>query len=280
MKNTSAHTDEHAFIGSRIAVPAAFEDVFTHFYEARNFTNEAIHKTLLPSYQTILIFSFGEAVRFTSPQGSMLDLDKVVVLGPIKQPIDYTLPPGVDMLVVNFKSDGFFRFFGKALASAQISVDPDAIIKDNCFNSLWSVLKDKDTANRIQVLLDFAQPYLRDKDETLEQLDRYAQDANVNAIKVVAHDTRQSERNIQLKYKKHLGYSAKEIARYQRFLNTIEFLGSSAAENAKAVDWQDVVTQFGYYDQSQLIHDFKHYLNLSPTKFLKFQQDICVARPE
>jgi AraC-like DNA-binding protein len=279
MKNTS-HQGEPAYIGSRIAAPAAFEDVFTHFYEARNLTNEAVHKTLLPSYQTILIFSFGETVRFTSPKGSMLDLDKVVVLGPIKQPIDYTLPPEVDMLVVNFKSDGFFRFFGRALASTQISVDPDTIINDNCFNNLWSILKSKHTADRIQVLLEFAQPYLKDKDETLEQLDRYTQDSNVNAIKVVAQDTQQSERNIQLKYKKHLGYSAKEMARYKRFLNTIEYLGRSVTETSKPVDWQDVVTQFGYYDQSQLIHDFKHYLNLSPTRFLKFQQDICIARPE
>ncbi|MFZ0596955.1 MAG: AraC family transcriptional regulator [Flavobacterium sp.] len=32
--------------------------------------------------------------------------------------------------------------------------------------------------------------------------------------------------------------------------------------------------QCGYYDQSQLIHDFKYYMNISPTKFLKFQNDI------
>jgi AraC-like DNA-binding protein len=41
------------------------------------------------------------------------------------------------------------------------------------------------------------------------------------------------------------------------------------------MDWFEVINECGYYDQSQLIHDFKHYINLSPAKYLKFQQDIC-----
>jgi len=43
----------------RIAVPSEFESVFSHFYFAENKTDFAITKTLLPSFQTILIFTFG-----------------------------------------------------------------------------------------------------------------------------------------------------------------------------------------------------------------------------
>ena len=46
----------HAF---RIAVPSVYEEVFSHFYFAENTSGDTIIKTLLPSYQTILIFSFG-----------------------------------------------------------------------------------------------------------------------------------------------------------------------------------------------------------------------------
>ncbi|HEY0298211.1 MAG TPA: AraC family transcriptional regulator [Arachidicoccus sp.] len=49
----------------------------------------------------------------------------------------------------------------------------------------------------------------------------------------------------------------------------------SIASNAKKIDWFDIISECGYYDQSQLIHDFKHYINLSPVKYLSFQQDIC-----
>lgn len=73
------------------------------------------------------------------------------------------------------------------------------------------------------------------------------------------------------------GYSAKEISRHQRFLKAVELVQNMALSNSKA-DWFDVVNKCGYYDQSQLIHDFKHYTHLSPSKYLKFQQDICYPK--
>lgn len=52
------------------------------------------------------------------------------------------------------------------------------------------------------------------------------------------------------------------------------------ASTSKKIDWFEIINKCGYYDQSQLIHDFKHYLNISPTKYVKFQQDICIANAE
>jgi AraC-like DNA-binding protein len=63
---------------------------------------------------------------------------------------------------------------------------------------------------------------------------------------------------------------------FNRFLKAIKISEAIATEHKK-IDWLDIINQCGYYDQSQLIHDFKHFLHLSPNQFLKFQQDICVA---
>ncbi|MGO3805023.1 MAG: helix-turn-helix domain-containing protein, partial [Sphingobacterium sp.] len=83
-----------------------------------------------------------------------------------------------------------------------------------------------------------------------------------------------TERTIQLKQKIHFGYSVKEINRYKRFLRAVEYIESIDSKVSKE-DWFTIINDCGYYDQSQLINDFKHYLNLSPTKYLKYQQDIC-----
>ena len=91
---------------------------------------------------------------------------------------------------------------------------------------------------------------------------------------ISASQHHQSERNIQTIHKKHLGYSAKELNHYQRFLRAIELIQDIASKSSK-IDWFKIINECGYYDQSQLIHDFKNYINLSPTKYLKFQQDIC-----
>ncbi|MFT3826625.1 MAG: helix-turn-helix domain-containing protein [Chitinophagaceae bacterium] len=265
---------EH-YISERIPVPAAFDKVFTHFYKAANNSNEAVRKTLLPSYQTIMVFSFGTPVSFTSQQQTSITPDNCLVIGPIKQPIDYTLPAGAEILVANFKADAFYRFFGQALI---IATHPDELLGETCFSKLWSQLKDISTATgRVQYILDFCEPYLRDSDNLSERITQMMPEATVvNPVKIVARETQQSERSVQMKHKAQFGYSVKEITRYQRFLKAIELVQQQATE-AKKVDWFDIVHECGYYDQSQLINDFKHYVHLSPTQFLKFQEDICMA---
>ncbi len=269
------HPNNEEYISRRIPVPEEFEEVFTHFYAAENRSVSPIHKTLLPSFQTILALSFGADISFTSRSSTNITLDKCIVFGPVKQPIDYTLQPGASMLVANFRSDGFYRFFGQAIISA-LPTHPDELLEENCFTHLWYNVKDLPTAEaQTQFILDFCKPYLRQRAEGMEQLIRASEtDSPLNPIKTAAEAVGQTERNLQLKQKKYLGYSAKEINRYERFQKAMHIIQSYTA-NDKKPDWFDIIHDCGYYDQSQLIHDFQHFLHLSPMLFLKFQQDIC-----
>ncbi len=258
----------------RIAVPPGFEDMFSHFYFAQNKSQQPLTKTLLPSFQTIMVFNFGPPASLRSTKQHEIEVEKCVVLGPIKQAFDYTLPVGSKILVANFKADSFYRFFGDALLHQFEPSHPDQFLSENCFDHLWHELQVlQSPMAQVNRLLEFCRPYIRPSHNTATLLANF-ESHELNPIKAIADQTRQSERNIQLKQKKHFGYSAKEINRYQRFLLAVEFIEHSIASNVK-INWFELVDQFGYYDQSQLIHDFKHYLNLSPTQFLKFQQDIC-----
>lgn len=262
----------------RITVPAEFQEVFSHFYFAENKSNETITKTLLPSYQTILVFSFGTNVSMHTKQNSQVIIDKCLVLGPIKQAFDYSLPPLCEILVANFKDDAFYRFFGTASVAENLPINPDELLDENCFTALWAELKKiKDPTNRVNYILGFCKPYLRQQNSIAEQLINF-QEQTLNPIKSVASEQHQTERNIQINHKKYLGYSAKELNRYQRFLKAIELIQGIALKSSE-IDWFEIISECGYYDQSQLIHDFTHYTNLSPTKYLKFQQDICNAKP-
>lgn len=255
----------------RIQVPAEFSDVITYFYSALNSGRGDITKILAPSFQTILLFSFGSGIKFKSG-GDSLALDQCLVLGPIKQPIEYTLPPGADLLVVNFRDDAFYRFFGPALMSGLVAAHPDELLQENCFNQLWLRLKNQPADKRTELLLDFCGPYLKCRDALFEGISGEASDyRTVSPIKAVAQKTGQSERNVQLNHKKFLGYTAKERARYERFLKAMQLLQDPPAK----VDWLQIVDACGYYDQSQLIHDFKHYLNLSPRRYIQFQAQVC-----
>jgi AraC-like DNA-binding protein len=263
----------------RIAVPLAFETVFSHFYFAENKTAFPVTKTLLPSFQTILVFNFGTKSSLRSEKNTILEIEKCIVLGPIKQAFDYTLEPNSEILVANFKEDAFYRFFGNALLTHALPIHPDALLAENCFSVLWEELNLlSDTKERVDYILEFCKPYLKEQNILTTLLVDF-KDENLNLIKAIASQTNQSERNIQLNQKKFFGYTIKEINRYERFLKAVEVIEKDILNDSKT-DWLSVVEQCGYYDQSQLIHDFKYYMNISPTKFLKFQNDICSSKKE
>ncbi|BFM43916.1 hypothetical protein CFS9_25570 [Flavobacterium sp. CFS9] len=261
----------------RIAVPSAFDTVFSHFYFAENKTNIPVTKTLLPTFQTILVFIFGEGASLKSQQNTTLEVQKCVVLGPIKQAFEYTLNPDSEILVANFKEDAFYRFFGSALLTHSLPINPDTLLAENCFALLWEELNERsDPKERVDYILEFCKPYLREQHVMTSLLTDF-REKNIDPIKAVAAETNQSERNVQLNQKKFFGYTIKEISRYERFFKAVEAIQKDILKDSKT-DWLAIVEQCGYYDQSQLIHDFKYYMNISPTKFLKFQSDICSSK--
>lgn len=266
--------EENKLIGSRINVPVAFQDVFSHFYTSKNTDSKAITQTLLPGFQTLLIFNFGDAIKISTDRDTKIAIEQCLVLGPVKQGIQYTLPPDTEILVANFKDDAFFRFFGPVLTTEALSTHPDNWMDENCFADLWKVLgKMKNAKERINHILEFCKPYLNKRNEIAEQLAGFDEE-NTDPIKSIAEKRQQSKRHIQQTHKTHFGYSAKAFSRYQRFLKAIQLLQKLAQETAK-VDWFDIIDQCGYYDQSQLIRDFKHFIHLSPTQYLNYQQEIC-----
>lgn len=258
------------YLNYRIPVPTEFSEVFTHFYFAENTTTNTLVRTLLPSFQTILAFSFGPEVTLNSKQNNTITLDKCLVLGPIKQSFEYELKLGAQILVANFKDDAFYRFFGAAPLD-HVPFNPDDLLVENCFTLLWHQIKPLPTVEeKVNSILDFCKPYLKTKSEIAALLTDFDNEMQ-NPIKAISEVSELSERAIQYQHKKLFGFTAKEKMRYQRFLKTILYLQNHSGK----INWFDVITECGYYDQSQLIHDFKHYINLSPNQYLKFQQDIC-----
>jgi len=267
--------NHEAYNGYRIAVPAEFEELFSHFYFAENNSEGPITQTLLPTFQTMMVFSFGAPLLLVTKENEKISMDKCLVLGPIKQAFTYILPAGGKMLVVNFKDDAFFRFFGTASLSEYLH--PDDLLNDNCFTTLWTSLGKMDAVDeKVTQLLEFSRPYIQNRHPLTEQIIALG-NGPISPVKEISAQEKLSERSVQMNLKKHLGYSSREIGRYMRFLKAIELVQQRAIENEQ-VNWFEVIETCGFYDQSQLIHDFKHYLNLSPAKYLKFQQGICNSK--
>lgn len=250
-----------------------FQEVFSHFYWAKNFGNTAVRQTLVPSYQTIMVFTFGNSLIIHHSAQDVV-IRKCVVLGPVKRAFDYSLDGQSSILVINFKQDAFYRFFNRVLGNAPLT-HPDTLVPENCFTDLWEKLTHiPEVQEKIAYLLTYCRPFLKDRNEIFEQL-RKVDGEGADPIKSVSSARQQSMRHIQRTHKKYLGYSAKEWARYQWFSKALQLL-NHLLNDEKTIDWFALIEQCGYYDQSHLIRDFQHYLSLSPTTYVKLQDEICM----
>jgi AraC-like DNA-binding protein len=267
------------YITGHISVPGQWDQVFDPFYYAINRQDEPVKKRLSPMFQSILIFNFGSPCYFYPTEQQPLLIEKSMVAGPLKLSHEYTLSPGTELLVAHFKLDAFYRFFGKHLQTYDDFIrHPDQLAGEHCFADLWTELKQlSGMQQRVDRILAFSASYIRERDKgSVDIVSGAQQEGNISPIKEIAGKKGQSERSIQLKYKKYLGYSAKEMSRYQRFKKALDFLQERTAKS-DSVDWFEMVHEFGYYDQSHLIHDFNHFLGISPAQYIKLQASICIA---
>lgn len=202
-----------------------------------------------------------------------------MVLGPLKTSVTYTVPPHGEFFVVNFKNDSFYRFFEKAVIDPSATTSRKHLKEISCFEDIWHQLKELDNSNEYpRGIIEFSQNHLGESDNLVKKIIEHRDDEAQDPIKYVAAEKSITRRYVQKKHKEHFGYSAKEISRYKRFSKTLNFLEHKATKN-ETVDWFDIIVQFGYYDQSQLIHEFNHYLNCTPGNYLEFQKDICTIKP-
>lgn len=269
---------QKAYNNYRLPVPVEFDEVFSHFYFAENSSEEPVTRMLLPSFQTIMVFSFGTPVSFITKQNEMVEISKCLVMGPIKQSFHYTIPPGGSILVANFRDDAFFRFFGTASSAAKLHADPDDLAGTNCFTALWSELNNiQSIEKKVDHILEYCKPFLRSRTPIASQIISL-EETGISPVKEISDKENISERSVQMNLKKQFGYSSREIGRYLRFLKALRMVQQLASSNSAEPDWFEIIDACGYYDQSQLIHDFKHYTDLSPSKYLKFQQGICTSR--
>lgn len=255
------------YIGRRISIPEDIKALYSHFYFAENGSNNTVTRTLLPSFQVMLIFNFGTPVSVKLKETEIFTIDRFLMLGPVKEALEYQLPPQSEIVVINFWGDATFNLLGVSSVDQRFNSSFDK----ECVTEMWQCLSGlPDVASRVKYLLSVGESYFSQTTSSIYAYD-YIQQPNA---KYLAEKHSKNVRTIQTQFRKKLGFSAKEYSRYKRFIRVMEFVQSSIKVD-KRVDWAQLVFDFGYFDQSHLIRDFKHYLNLTPSQFLTIQYKVC-----
>jgi AraC-like DNA-binding protein len=275
------------YTGKHFESGEELSDILRHFYCFEINDNAEIQTgRLAPNFDMLLMFNFNKPVRIFFGNGSFEgeQIERVGVLGPLRKMLNYEILPQMNLIILIFTMDGFYRLFQTELdeIDAEKVIDPNVFFNDPLFDDLWLVLKNTGSMDeRVQLLREFILSMTKKSDEAVVPLfenHTYFDDPNLEPIKAIARDLNLSERTIQLRFKKYTGFAPKEMLRFKRFKLVLNYL----IENAKSpVKWMEIIYQHGYHDQSHLIKDFQHYLGTTPKKFVAKLKDelFCVSRP-
>lgn len=94
------------------------------------------------------------------------------------------------------------------------------------------------------------------------------------SIEELAEETGYSTRYLRKKFEEFVGISPKLFSQIVRFQNSVSML---LEDNTS--DVLDVVAEYGYYDQSHFISQFRKFSNLTPTRFREIytKKAFCIS---
>ncbi|QEC40986.1 helix-turn-helix domain-containing protein [Pseudobacter ginsenosidimutans] len=270
--------------GTRYELEGALTEIVRHIYGIRMKEDaDTVVYHLSPSLEMVLVFNFGPALSFSFGEEEIAEqqVERIGIIGPMRKMLNYELKPGTDLLTLPFVNDGFFRFMKLSTNNVDLS-DEDSVAEyaDN-LNTLWEEMNALPaTELRVELLKEYLAKAAKEGEDAVQPLLENASaffDPVLSPSKVIAEKAAITERAVQMRFKKYVGYSPKELLRYLRFKQVVAYL---MAERGKPVDWFDLIVQFGYHDQSHLIRDFKFYTGGTPTQFLEINDsgDFCTSR--
>lgn len=270
--------------GTRYVLNGELTEIVRHIYAIRMPDDDSpVVFHLSPSLEMMLILNFGPPLSFSFGEEEIADqqVERIGIIGPLRKMLNYELQPGTDLLALPFVNDGFFRFM--ALNNTKVNLSDEDSVAEYAqeLDVLWDQLNAlPNTEARVVLLTEHIARAAEKLDAAAQPLLEHASvfhDPLLNPAKHIAGKAAITERAVQMRFKKYVGYSPKELLRYLRFKQVVTYL---MPLQGKEVDWYDVIVQFGYHDQSHLIRDFRYYTGGTPTQFLEINDagDFCISR--
>ncbi len=135
-------------------------------------------------------------------------------------------------------------------------------------DALWS--EPLSNTQRVAILQDYllqrlrAAPPLRQAGAAMHAIAAIEHACGQMRVDSLASQLGVSRQHLALQFRQHVGISPKLFARICRFRAASQGMQSLAGQP----DWAQVALQYGYFDQSHLIHDFQDFARSSPDAWL------------
>jgi len=163
---------------------------------------------------------------------------------------------------------GAYNLFGKVIASFSDHLVPGPLLKYEAFDRLHENLAEiPDLWNRLQLLEAFLVRHVGTKflgDERIARTaNKFAESAARLSIADFCRDEGISYLRLIRDFREQMGVTPKRFSRIARFRGAYKAITSNDQSNLT-----NLALQFGYYDQSHLIREFRQMTGCAPREFV------------
>lgn len=228
-----------------------------------------------PSGFPAMVFNFGDPHWAFQNNDQQLCVPKAFACGQFTSNYQLVLQGKISMAGIVFKPSAFYNFFAPRMSELVNNRVPlELLMGKDVAEDLWNKLKDQLChESRPRILHEFlschlavAKARLSIIDEAVEYIDWHS---GRISIEEVAAELRISSRYLEKKFLEKVGVSPKFYARVKRF----SVLSNKIAHSEK-IDWQDVVFESGFHDQSHLAKEFLEFNKISPSDYHRQHREL------
>ncbi|MVT12332.1 helix-turn-helix domain-containing protein [Chitinophaga sp. ysch24] len=219
---------------------------------------QLIESTFLSGYEDKLVAPHvipGLAFNIGRPQ-TICDLQRrqflesLIILEPNSQPYSLRFFPGTRMIMLNFKSDGYYRVFGSPPLP--------------CLEELRSQLKETDRyREQIRLIESFLTTTLKHNKKYCRSISSaialiYSSNGNAS-IHELEKETFITKRTLERHFLKQTGMNLKIFSRIVRFKKMMKYIAEQ-----QTISLAELARKFGYYDQKHLRQEYLYFTGSLP----------------
>lgn len=221
-----------------------------------------------------MVFNYGDPYCAYQGNQEPMPVPMAFVSGQFTSNYHLVLKGKIGIAGIVFKPTSLHNFFDLRMSHLVNSRMPLALMNGIDASLLWGKVKNQYAdEGRIDVLESFVLAWLQKRksnlsviDEAVEYMDQFKGCITVDEV---AAYFKISRRYLEKKFLEKVGISPKFYARIKRFGAL-----SNIVAHQKKIDWQEIVTVYGFHDQSHLIKEFLDFNQTNPTHYHQLHQEM------
>ncbi len=264
-----------------IIKPCTLLEPFIKYYWILDYENNLVEPIRVIPYGCVQFTLYlGGKINSLGSNSDSSYKDQAVVTGQISSYFDVVPQGKIRLITIVFKPFGAKPFFDFPISEIKNNIIP---IKD-INNSDWLLLEKKlsdckDNKSIIACLEEnllvklkknnlFNSYFNINYDRVLSAIGRIESSKGCVNIKELSSLVCLSDKQFNRIFADYVGINPKHFLRIVRYQSVLLKLQNSNLSDYKDIDLHDLVYDFGYYDQSHLINNFKEFTGYTPREYI------------